>query len=62
MKENIKKKPVLRKKYKFEVNVQGRVNLNLLRICEQDSKQRCYTLEAMNKYLFDEQLCEFADS
>ena len=44
------------------MNVQGRVNLNLLRICEQDSKQRSYTLEAMNKYLFDEQLCEFTDS
>ena len=44
MKDRINMKPVLRKKYKFDVNVKGRVNLNLQRICEQDSKQRSYTL------------------
>lgn len=52
MKESLKKKPILRKKYRFDVVVKGRVNLNIYRVCEAELKIQSYSLEAVSSHLF----------
>ena len=49
-------------KYYFDGNVRGRVNLNIFRICEAELKLRSFSIEAVAKHLFGEQLCEFTDA
>ena len=62
MKRSLKRKPILRKNYRFDIDIKGRVNLNIYRICESDLKLKSYTMEAVTKHLFNEQLCEFSDN
>ena len=36
--------PELRKKYAFNIELRGRVNINLCRICEAELKLKSYTI------------------
>lgn len=44
LRKRLTKKPILRQKYLFDVEIKGRVNINLHRICEMELKLRSYTL------------------
>lgn len=61
MEEKKKRKPIFRRKYAFNIAVRGRVILNLYRVYEFELKLRSYTIEAVAKHLFGEQMCEFSD-
>lgn len=55
------RKPMFRKKYIFNIIVRGRVVLNLFRVYEFELKLKSYTIEAVVKHLFNEQIYEFTD-
>lgn len=44
LKKRLNRKPILRQKYLFDMEIKGRVNINLCRICEMELKLRSYTL------------------
>jgi DNA polymerase elongation subunit (family B) len=52
---------VFRRKYNFNITVRGRVVLNLFRIYEFELKLKSYSIEAVVKHLFGEQLYEISD-
>lgn len=43
------------------MELKGRVNINLNRICEMELKLRSYTLEAVVKHIFQTQIPDFTD-
>ena len=61
LKKRLNRKPILRQKYLFDMEIKGRVNINLCRICEMELKLRSYTLEAVVRHIYKTQIPDFTD-
>jgi DNA polymerase elongation subunit (family B) len=51
----------LRQKYLFDMELKGRVNINLNRICEMELKLRSFPLEAVAQHIYHTQIMDFTD-
>lgn len=61
LRKRLAKKPILRQKYLFDLELKGRVNINLHRVCEMELKLRSYTLEAVVSHIYQTQSPHFTD-